>query len=343
MSHTENEMADQITTVHPTTSSVRIDVRIAGCGFLMGAADIVPGVSGGTVALILGIYERLVTAISRCNLEFLNLLRSRQWNRAATHVDLRFVVALGCGILTGIVGLASLMNYLLTQQTSLTFAAFSGMIIASSLLVARRVSRWRLQHIGALMIGILIALRLVTLPALQNPPDTLWYMFVCGMIGITAMILPGISGAFILLLLNRYHEITESIKGLTHGEISVSVILSLTVFAAGCVTGLLGFSRILRWLLASHHNGTMAMLCGFMIGSLYKLWPFQRDLTPEIEKFKHKTFTNYVPESLDSHVWSAVILSALGIGVVLALDAVAVHNAKRRREASTAANLAKSA
>lgn len=297
--------------------------RTSGCGFLMGAADIVPGVSGGTVALILGVYERLVTAISRCDGTFVSLLLQRDFKAAAQRIDLKFVLALGLGIGTGIAGLASLMNYLLLEHMSPTFAAFSGMILASSLLVGGRIEKWSPAHAGLLLAGLLIALRVVTLSVLEDPPDTLWYMFLCGMIGITAMILPGISGAFILLLLGRYHQITESIKGIVHGEISASVLAELTVFALGCLTGLLGFSRVLRWLLKRWHDETMAVLCGFMIGSLYKLWPFQVDTTPEVEKFKHKIFRPAWPEQIDNTFWLAVVLCVLGFGVVLALHIVA--------------------
>ncbi len=314
-----------------TTSSAPTfagDLRTAGCGFLMGAADIVPGVSGGTVALILGIYERLVSAISRCNSTFVKLLLARQWKTAAEHIDLRFIVALGCGIACGIVGLASLMNYLLTQQMSLTFAVFTGLILGSSVLVAKRVTRWNELHLGMLVLGTIVALWLVTLHALQNPPDTAWYMFLCGMIGITAMILPGISGAFILLLLSRYHEITESIKGILHGEINATVLLSLSVFALGCLTGLLSFSRVLRWLLSRHHDSTMAVLCGFMIGSLYRLWPFQREVG-FAEKFKRKVFEHYLPAEFSEHTITAVCLVAVGFAVVLGLDAIANRSERR--------------
>lgn len=292
---------------------------------MMGAADIVPGVSGGTVALILGIYERLVSAISQCNSTFIKLLLARQWKAAAEHIDLRFVVALGCGIVCGIGGLASLMNYLLTQKMSLTFAVFTGMILGSSVLVAKRVTKWNELHVGMLVLGIIVALRLVTLDALQNPPDSAWYMFLCGMIGITAMILPGISGAFILLLLSRYHYITESIKGILHGDINSTVLISLSVFAIGCLTGLLSFSRVLRWLLNRHHDSTMAVLCGFMLGSLYRLWPFQREVG-FAEKFKLKVFEHYRPEAFDEHTLTAIVLVVVGFGVVLGLDAVANRN-----------------
>lgn len=288
----------------------------------MGAADIVPGVSGGTVALILGVYERLLEAISNCDVELLHLVKTGQFRRAAEHVDLRFVAALGTGIAVGIGGLARLMNHLLINHLSLTFAAFTGMILASSLVVSHRLARWRTEHYGMLIAGILIALRLVTLHALKNPPDTYWYLFVCGCIGIIAMILPGISGAFILLLLNRYHYITDIIKGMTHAELTVDGLLSLIVFGLGCVTGLLSFSRILNWLLHHFHDSTMALLCGFMIGSLYKLWPFQHDLTPNEAKLKHKVFENYMPTTLDGHVCSVVILVIVGAALVLSLEVI---------------------
>ncbi len=311
-------------------NSCLMDLRIAGCGFAMGAADIVPGVSGGTVALILGVYERLIDAITRCDSTFCRLLCQRRLRAAADYIDLRFLLALGFGIVAGIGGLASLMNYLLTNQMSLTFAAFTGMIIASSMIVARRISKWHFSHIGLLLMGTGIAWRLVTLPALQNPPDTLWYLYLCGMIGITAMILPGISGAFILLLLSRYHYITDSIKGLVHGDIHVEVIGALFVFGVGCLTGLLTFSRLLRWLLSRFHDGTMAVLCGFMVGSLYRLWPFQRDTTPDIEKFKDKTFENFLPDADTTQFASAVALCICGISVVLILDVVG-RRAQRMR------------
>ena len=316
----ESQTSSTAPTSQPT--SIAGDLRIAGCGFLMCAADIVPGVSGGTVALILGIYERLVSAMSQCNATFIKLLLAREWKAAAEHIDLRFIIALGCGIVCGIGGLASLMNYLLTQQMSLTFAVFTGMILGSSVLVGKRVTQWNELQIGMLLLGIIVALRLVTLQALQNPPDSAWYMFLCGMIGITAMILPGISGAFIMLLLSRYHYITESIKGILHGDINATVLLSLAVFAAGCLTGLLSFSRVLRWLLSRHHNSTMAVLCGFMIGSLYRLWPFQREVG-FAEKFKLKVFENYVPDSISGHTVTATVLIVVGCGVVLLLDVIA--------------------
>lgn len=312
--------------------------RTVASGFLMGAADVVPGVSGGTVALILGVYERLVKAISQCNSTFVRLILKREWKQAADHIDLKFVASLGCGIAIGVGGLASLMNYLLNHHMTMTFAAFTGMILASSLLVWKRIASPGIQHSGLLMMGILIALRLVTLPMFQNPPDAKWYLFACGMVGITAMILPGISGAFILLLLGRYEMITHGLKTTLKGNLEADTLLGLAVFSMGCLVGLLSFSRVLRWLLSRQHDTTMAVLCGFMLGSLYKLWPFQKDITPatvEVTKFRQKEFQHFVPNEINQQLITVVALAGIGLALVLILDAVSGSDQKSPNNAVT--------
>lgn len=300
------------------------DAGIAARGLLMGGADIIPGVSGGTMALILGIYDRLVTAISHVDPEFVGHLRQRRWKAAAEYIDLRFLIALSCGILLGIALLGTLMNYLLLHQRQFTFAAFFGLIAASSVLVARMVDRWSVAAGCLLIAGAAFAFWLVRQPALNNPPDGLWYVFVCGLIGICAMILPGISGAFILLILGKYSDITEIIKETLKLHITGENVATVAVFAAGCAVGLISFAKILRWLLRRHEAQTMALLCGFMIGSLYKLWPFQTDLSPGVEKFKHKSFEHI---ALSDVALDARFLVTVGIGIaaavfVLALDRV---------------------
>jgi putative membrane protein len=300
------------------------DLAIAARGLLMGGADIIPGVSGGTMALILGIYDRLVTAISHVDATLVGHLRTRHWRAAADHIDLRFLVALGCGILAGIALLGTAMNYLLLNQRQFTFAAFFGLIASSSILVGRMVQRWSTVEIVLLVAGGLFALWLVRLPALSHPPEALWYVFVCGVVGICAMILPGISGAFLLLILGKYEDLTHIIKQTLKLQITAENVATVAVFAAGCAIGLISFAKVLRWLLGRHEPQTMAVLCGFMIGSLYKLWPFQRDTTPEIEKFKHKIFEHIPPAeiSMDGRFWLTLGI-ALAAGLfVLVLDRV---------------------
>jgi putative membrane protein len=294
------------------------DFAHAGRGLLMGGADIIPGVSGGTVALILGIYVRLVTAISRFDITFLSYLKQRRWTQAAQHVDLRFLVALATGILVGIVSLATLMNYLLEHQLTLTLAAFFGLILASSFLVARSVRQWTLLGLLLAIAGICFAYWLVGQP-FWGGKHTNFYLFFCGMVAICAMILPGISGAFILLIMGEYEYVTGIIRGIVHGNVQVALVITLVVFASGCAVGLLGFSKLLRWLLTRYHAQTLAVLCGFMIGSLRRIWPFKQPIG-EAADLRHSQLENVLPDTLDQQVILAVALGLLAMAFVVFLD-----------------------
>ena len=299
------------------------DIQTVICGFLMGAADIVPGVSGGTVALVLGIYNRLVSAISRFDRQALGLLTARRWTEAAEHVDLRFLIALGCGIATGIGSLSFLMKKLLDDHLQPTYAVFFGLILASGVLVARGVSRWNVLNSGAFVAGMILAWKVVGLDVLQSPPDTLWYLFFCGTVGICAMILPGLSCAVILLILGRYSHVTELVSRILKGDWSVQAFLEVGVFCSGCLFGLLAFSRVLRWLLARHATVTMATLCGLMLGSLRKLWPFKNEITPPGTEFNLKRYENIVPDLASSATITAIGLAVLAIIALLALESFA--------------------
>jgi putative membrane protein len=297
-----------------------------GRGMLMGGADIVPGVSGGTVALVLGIYERLVTAISHFDLRLLRMLRQGKWLRAALHVDLPFLIPLGAGILGGFVIMTTLMNHLLTTEKtrSLTLAAFFGLILASGILVARMISdKHTWQRVRSVALGIggaLFAFWITTLSAKLDGDPSLLYVFLAGTIAICAMILPGISGAMILLILGVYIHLTEIPGNLVRGQHVSEGVATVAVFACGCAVGLISFSKVLRWLLTRHHSATMAILCGFMFGSLGKLWPFQRDLTPHIEKVKYKDFQPFLPSAIDTHVVSVLFVMVIAVGFVMAVD-----------------------
>ncbi|MAT71018.1 MAG: DUF368 domain-containing protein [Planctomycetaceae bacterium] len=305
-------------------------------GFLMGSADIVPGVSGGTVALIVGIYERLVTAISRFDGELVKLLLARDLRGAAARVDLRFLAFLGIGIAAGIAALASSMEYLLTEQRTFTLAVFFGLILASTILVARMVAadqggvpvaRWLAGLVAA---GF--AFWLVGHDQLGGY-DHLAYYFVCGMFAICAMILPGISGAYILWMLGAYEHVTSIIKNAVHFQFTIRDATVLAVFACGCAVGLIGFAKVLRWLLSKAHALTMAVLCGFMAGSLRKVWPFQVETTVGVEELKHKRFKNVMPAEIDS---TAIACLALAIGAMAAVLTIEWW-ATRRLKADAAA------
>ena len=302
----------------------RRDLIHIGQGLLMGGADIIPGVSGGTVALILGIYDRLVTAISHFDLTFLGHLRRREWAAAARHIDLVFLALLGLGIASGIVLLAGAMHWLLENELQHTYAAFFGMILASCLIVRRMIKRTGADVVLLAIAAAGGAYWLVGLPFLQNPPIGPAYIFACGVIAICAMLLPGISGSFILVILGTYSVITGTLRELLKRQLSDETWY-LLFFAAGCGVGLLGFSKFLKWLLVRYEARTMAALFGFMLGSLRKIWPYKRDLNPEATNFDERVLENILPDfrSMDDGL-SLVIMVTAG-GFVLLLEYLSNH------------------
>ena len=345
------EGAGEQTASNDEAAGIAGDVRHAACGLAMGAADIVPGVSGGTVALILGIYERLVQAISSVDVAFARDLLALRIADAARRIDLRFLVALFVGIGTGVVGLASLMNHLLTDASTrpATLAAFFGLILASSVLVARMARDERSGSpaplLGAGVLGAVFAFWLTGLRASGGGDPTLPYVFMSGAIAICAMILPGISGAFLLVLLGMYVPVTGILKRLPSFDLSGNDLVMLVTFASGCAIGLLSFSRFLRWLLRHHGAITLAVLGGFMIGSLRKIWPFQRDVTlenldrvglPPAEiaelqahpesivtvEMKHRLFENTWPSGMGADTLIPVSVGIACVVFVFAVDAV---------------------
>lgn len=302
------------------------DAAMAARGVMMGGADVIPGVSGGTIALILGIYTRLVTAISHCDARLVALVREGRWRDAARHVDLRFLVSLGAGIVTGIVALGSIIHTLLENDFTrpLVWASFFGMVAASTILLARliriRSPRDASLYIACGIAGASFAWWLTTLTAVSSEAPSLIYIFGCGFIAICAMILPGISGAYILVILGVYFHITSILKDILHGKLSGDSLLTAAVFCCGCAIGLVSFSKVLRWLLAHHHSPTMALLCGFMVGALRKVWPFQVDTSPEVEEFKRKVFAPHMPDAFDTHALLAIAVGLTAYAAVLIVD-----------------------
>jgi putative membrane protein len=235
-------------------------------GMLMGAADIVPGVSGGTMAFITGIYDRLLNAIASFDLTLLPLLRERQWGEIWKHVDGKFLSALLAGILFSVFSLAALISRLLNEYPLLLWSFFFGLILASAIMLLRRVQRWVPASLVGLVLGAAGAAAIGLLPALSLSP-TLPAFFMAGFLAICAMILPGVSGSFILLLLGMYEPVLNAIEGLRW--------TALLLFSVGAATGLLAFSRLLTYLLRVHHSATLATLTGFLVGSLLIVWPWK--------------------------------------------------------------------
>lgn len=242
-------------------------------GACMGAADVIPGVSGGTIAFIMGIYDEFVGSIASINAEAVRLLLKGKFKAFWKHINGTFLVSLIAGIVLSVILLAGLMQTLLTVYPIQTWAFFFGLIVASSIFILRGISGWKPRDILMLVLGGVMGVTVCTLSPTQTP-DALWFIFLSGAIAICAMILPGISGSFILLILGKYQYIMGTISGLVAGENFGGNLLILCVFLVGAAVGILGFSKFLHWLLARWNKETLLVLAGFIIGSLIKVWPW---------------------------------------------------------------------
>ena len=241
-------------------------------GLAMGAADIVPGVSGGTIALIAGIYERLINALSSVGPNLWQVFRREGgingliavWRQ----VDATFLLFLLMGIATSLATLAGIIKHLLDNQPLMIWSFFFGLVIATVFLLLTEIKRWNIGRALLFLLGIASAVIISSLP-LMNTTPSLPYLFVAGAIAICAMILPGISGSFILLLMGAYDTVLEAVHTL-----NFAIIFTLV---AGMATGLLLFTRMLKWLLSRYYQATLALLIGFIAGSLVKVWPWKTD------------------------------------------------------------------
>ncbi|MEH8016215.1 DUF368 domain-containing protein [Rheinheimera muenzenbergensis] len=236
-------------------------------GLAMGAADVVPGVSGGTLAFILGIYERLLAAISSCNLAALKLVGRMQLAAFWRHIDGTFLLCLFTGILLSIFSLAGVITYLLEYRPIPLWALFCALIITALPHLCASV-RWNISRLLLAMLGIACAVMVAMLTPRELEPDA-WMFFIAGAVAICAMILPGISGSFILLMSGMYAPVLLAVT-----ELQLTV---LSLFMLGCIIGLLSFSRLLHWLLQHYHDSSLALLIGVVIGALYRIWPWQAE------------------------------------------------------------------
>ena len=294
-------------------------------GICMGAADVVPGVSGGTMAFILGIYEELVESIRAVGQpRFLGALLGLRLGEALEVLNWRFLIVVGAGILTAVLSLAKLLAWLLTHQPVLLWSFFFGLVLASVVLVARRIAHWTPALAAALVLGTLGAYVLVGLVPVQTPEEG-WFLFLSGAIAICAMILPGISGSFILVLLGKYEFILASVNERD--------VVTLAWFVAGIAVGIVTFAQILGWFFKRHHDLTVALLIGLMLGSLRKVWPWK--LTLEFIEGRHGkqipvVQQNVLPTweaagSLNGEILMAFGLAVLGFGLVVALERLGRH------------------
>ena len=293
-------------------------------GMAMGAADIIPGVSGGTIAFISGIYEELIETINNVNFEAIKKLKNNGIKSFWTHINGNFLIALLTGIAISIMSLAKVITHLLETHSQLLWGFFFGLIVASVYIVGKKVNKWDVNNIISLIIGSSIAFYITILNPMQNP-DALWFVFLSGSIAICAMILPGISGSFILLLLGSYEFILVAIK-----DFKLDVI---TIFGVGCITGLLAFSKLLNWLFKKYHDITIALLTGFLIGSLNKIWPWKETIQTRINSHGEIVpfiQSNVLPSNFegDSNIIEVIFLSLIGIVIIYLLERFSIHNNK---------------
>lgn len=304
-------------------------LRVYFTGAIMGAADIVPGVSGGTMAFILGIYEELLDSIkSFTSAEAVALGITFQIKKAFQTLPWAFLLVLGLGILTSFLLLSSPIHWMLQNQPVLLWAFFFGLVAASIFCVFHRIRKWNPFTVIALFGGIAAGWIVVGLPLLQDPPDSNIYLVFCGAAAVCAMILPGVSGSFILLLLGKYDYMLNVFNELKAGVNLWQNLLTFALFALGLVVGISSFVRVLGWLLKKVHDFTVALLIGFMIGSLRKVWPW---------KGGESGGDNILPTSFGSEFWTAIGLAVGGALLVLMLEAVAAQletkTAEKKKEA----------
>ena len=301
-------------------------------GACMGAADVIPGVSGGTIAFIMGIYDEFVGSIARIDATAVKMLFSGRFGEFWKHINGTFLVSLVLGIGVSVVALAGLMQTLLTNYPIQTWAFFFGLIVASSIFILRGISDWRIRDFGFLAMGLLLGVVVCTLSPTQTPDD-LWFIFLSGALAICAMIIPGISGSFILLILGKYQYIMGVITNVVSGVDMGRNLLILGVFMVGAVVGILGFSKFLHWLLARWHRTTLIVLAGFIIGSLVKVWPWSNpsailtsqfpELAPIAESMHGDLPAEIVSQymaSADLHIGGAIVFALVGFFLVTGIE-----------------------
>jgi len=307
---------------------------ITAKGLAMGAADVVPGVSGGTIAFISGIYEELITTIHNLDLGFFKIWKKDGFSKAWKHYNLSFLLALFSGVLISILSLAKLITWLLEFYPIAVWSFFFGLVIASILYVGKQISKWRLVVVLALIIATVLSY-LVTIAEPIGSPDSIWFLFLAGFIAIIAMILPGISGAFILLLMGAYTTVIRIITQLTEGisTLDTNLILNslgkILIFGLGAIVGLKLFSKVLNWLFKHHKNLILAVLTGFMIGALNKIWPWKEVLQYRLNHAGEEVpflERSILPQNFDGNpqIILAVAFAIIGFLTIFLLERVAV-------------------
>ena len=283
-------------------------------GFAMGAANVIPGVSGGTIALLTGIFNELIEALnSLMSISTWKLLLKGDFKGFWRTIHGTFLLWLAIGVLLSVFSLAKLMEYVLAHHPVQTWAFFFGLIIVSAIFMLSDIKGWKGSDLCWLIGGVALGAFICLLSPTETTSD-LWFIALCGAIAICTMILPGISGSFILVLLGKYEFIMKAVS-----ELNIPVLL---VFALGCVIGIVAFSKFLHWLIGKYEKQTLLVLIGFTIGALVKVWPWADKAACQAANVLNGT-----PES-ELHVLSAVVLAVIGAGLVLALELLSKKSGK---------------
>ncbi len=304
-----------------------ISLFFKGAG--MGAANVIPGVSGGTIALITGIFEKLIHSIKSFDINAVRLFFTGKFKAFSNHVNLYFLIAVFAGIAVSIISLAKLLDYLFDNYPVYVWAYFFGLILASIYFVGKTISRWYFSVIFCMVAGTAVAVIISVLsPAVEN--DSFIYLVLCGIVAICSMILPGLSGSFVLVLMGNYKLVMINAVSNFRLEILIPVIL-------GAVIGLLAFSHFLSWIYRKFRNQTIALLTGFILGSLSILWPWQKPVmlsdvngTPVLKDGEHiiSGYTKYIPGEFNREVIIVIILVLIGFATIMIIEKLAQRSDK---------------
>lgn len=295
-------------------------IVIGAKGVAMGAADVVPGVSGGTIAFISGIYEELLMSISNINLNLFKTLRNEGVKKAWTLLNGNFLISLFLGVFLSVVSLAKVITWLLNNHSILLWSFFFGLVLASIIYVGKQVRQWSIVTIFLFIFGSCLAYFITMLTPIAPENPSLIFMFFAGATAICAMILPGISGSFILVLLGAYKPVLNAVN-----KRDIPIILTILT---GAFVGILIFSKLLKWLFENYKDYTLAILTGFILGSLNKIWPWKKVLTYRVNSHGEKVPFNELSVSPfnfgeDPQLFYAIILSILGFSLIILLEKIA--------------------
>jgi len=290
-------------------------------GMAMGAADVVPGVSGGTIAFISGIYEELLNSISSFNFSLINVFKNKGFKSVWIKVNGNFLVSLFVGILISVLSLAKLIESMLENHPIVIWSFFFGLVLASIIYIGKQITKWTKGSVLCLILGAILAFYITTLNPMVSVNSSPWFLFFAGMIAICAMILPGISGSFILVLLGAYKPVLNALN--------TKDFVSIIIFLVGAVLGLLSFSKILKWLFSTYKNYTLATLTGFIIGSLNKIWPWKETISWRTNSkgmevpFNTASVSPFSFEG-DNQLLISIFLMLIGFGLIILLEKLAI-------------------